>query len=198
MEIKRFVLGPIQTNTYMLIEGKDCILIDPASKADKLIDLLGDLNLVGILLTHGHFDHIKAVDGLYEHYKCPVYLHHDDEYLARDKYSGQDFGLVAYISCPSQDLKEGRLKIGSFDIDVVFTPGHTKGSVVYIVEDNIFTGDTLFKCSCGRTDLEGGNDSELRQSLRIFKSFDKDYNIYPGHEDISKLSFELLYNPYLQ
>ena len=130
MEIKCFVLGLIGTNTYLLTQGNDAILIDPASKAEKLIDILGDYNLLGILLTHGHFDHIKAVDGLYDKYHCPVYLHEKDEELARDKNSGMDFGLVSYISCKTHELVEGKMNIGPFNFEVVFTPGHTPGSVI--------------------------------------------------------------------
>lgn len=197
MEISRFVLGPIRTNTYLLRQGNDAILIDPASKAEKLIDILGDLNLVGILLTHGHFDHIKAVDGLYEKYHCPVYLHEDDEELARDKYSGQDFGLVSYITCKTEKLQEGKINIGPFEVETIFTPGHTEGSVIYMIENNIFTGDTLFKGSVGRTDLKGGDISKLRESLRIFKNIKGDYQIYPGHDEITNLLDELANNYYL-
>lgn len=197
MEIKQFVLGPIATNTYLLTEGKDALLIDPASKPEKLIEILGDLNLIGILLTHGHFDHIKAVDGLYEKYHCPVYLHEDDEELARDKYSGADFGLVSYISCPTVKLNQGKMNIGPFNFEVIFTPGHTEGSVIYVFEDSIFTGDTLFKGSVGRTDLKGGDARKLKDSLRVFKQFNSDYNIYPGHEESSKLLDELANNYYL-
>ena len=198
MEIKSFVLGPIATNTYLLIEGKDALLIDPASKAEKLIDILGDLNLIGILLTHGHFDHIKAVDGLYDKYKCPVYLHEDDKELARDKYSGASFGLVSYITCPTQNLRQGKMNVGPFNFEVVFTPGHTEGSVIYVFDDCIFTGDTLFKGSAGRTDLKGGDERKLKDSLRIFKGFNKNYNIYPGHEEFTNLAGELANNYYLR
>ena len=85
MEINKLVLGPLQTNTYLLSIDDEVILIDPASKAEKLIEIIGDRKLLAILLTHGHFDHIKAVDGLYKQYGCPIYLHKDDEKLARDK-----------------------------------------------------------------------------------------------------------------
>lgn len=197
MEIKRFVLGPISTNTYLLIDGKDAILIDPASKPEKLIEILGDLNLIAILLTHGHFDHIKAVDGLYDKYHCPVYLHEADEELARDKYSGESFGLVSYITCPIQKLNEGILKIGSFNVEVIFTPGHTEGSVIYVIGKNIFTGDTLFRGSVGRTDLKGGDMRKLKDSLRVFKQFNDNYNIYPGHDETSTLLDELANNYYL-
>ena len=197
MEIRTLVLGPLATNTYLLTEGDKALLIDPASKSEKLIDILGELELMGILLTHGHFDHIKAVDGLYEHYHCPIYLHKDDEELARDKYAGSDFGFSVYINSPLQYLKEGKMKIGPFEFEVIFTPGHTPGSVIFVFDEALFSGDTLFKGSVGRTDLKGGNASALRESLRIFKDMDKDYIIYPGHDAPSRLSYELLYNPYL-
>ncbi len=198
MKIERFVLGPIQTNTYLLSEGNDCLLIDPASKAEKLIGILGERRLLGILLTHGHFDHIKAVDGLYDHYHCPVYLHPDDEELARDKYSGSSFGLVSYITVPTLPLEERDYKIGPFCFQTVFTPGHTEGSVLFVFEEGIFTGDTLFHLSVGRTDLKGGNQSKLRSSLRYFSALNRNYTIYPGHDEISDLETELAYNPFLR
>jgi len=197
MEIEKYILGPLQTNTYLLKIGNSAILIDPASKAEKLIEMLGDLDLKAILLTHGHFDHIKAVDGLYEKYKCPVYLNDQDLTLANDKSSGKSFGLVSYISCPTLNIETGSYSIDKFKFEVMNTPGHTMGSVVYIFDDCMFTGDTLFKLSVGRTDLEGGSKSLLRESLRLFYNFNKDYIIYPGHEDESILSFELTNNPYL-
>lgn len=197
MEIQRLVLGPLQTNTYLLREGHDVILIDPASKPEKLIDMLEGDSLLAILLTHGHFDHIKAVDGLYAHFHCPVYLRPEDEELARDRYSGSDFGLVSYISCPTVPLQEGKMQIGPFYFETVLTPGHTEGSVVFVFDDVIFSGDTLFQGSVGRTDLKGGDRSKLRSSLRWFTNLDKDYRICPGHDGETCLSRELIYNPYL-
>ena len=198
MKVNRLVLGPLATNTYLLEKEGKAILIDPASKAEKLIDILGDLKLEAILLTHGHFDHIKAVDGLYEHYHCPVYLHEADEVIARDKLSGSEFGLVAYVSCPTIPLKEGRMNIGPFEFETIFTPGHTEGSVIFVFDECIFTGDTLFRGSVGRTDLFSGDERKLKQSLNIFKSFNEDYHIYPGHEEESSLEFELATNYFLR
>ena len=198
MKVETYVLGPLQTNTYLLQIDNDVLLVDPASKAEKLIDILGERNLIGILLTHGHFDHIKAVDGLYDKYHCPVYIHKDDESMARDKSSGSMFGLVSYISCPTIHIKEGINKIGPFEFEVIYTPGHSEGSVIYVFDDCIFTGDTLFKGSIGRTDLKGGSFSTIRQSLQIFKSFDNNYIIYPGHDLSTTLYEELNFNPFLQ
>ena len=198
MKVETYVLGPLQTNTYLLQIDNDVLLVDPASKAEKLIEILGKRNLIGILLTHGHFDHIKAVDGLYDKYHCPVYIHKDDEMLARDKSSGSMFGLVSYISCPIIHIEEGINKIGPFEFEVIYTPGHSEGSVIYVFDDCIFTGDTLFKGSIGRTDLKGGSFSTIKQSLQIFKSFDKNYIIYPGHDLSTTLYEELNFNPFLQ
>ncbi len=198
MDIRTYVMGPIATNTYVLVSGNEAIIIDPASKPEKMIEKLGDLDLKAVLLTHGHFDHIKACDGLYEKYHCPIYLHEDDEELARDKYSGADFGLVSYISCKTLPLKEGKMKIGPFEFEVIFTPGHTPGSVIFVFDHYIFTGDTLFRGSVGRTDLKGGAARTLKESLRVFKSFKEEYFILPGHDDPSTLSFELANNWYLR
>ena len=198
MKIERFVLGPIQTNTYLLTIDDKAILIDPASKPEKLIEILGDKKLLAILLTHGHFDHIKAVDGLYEKYHCPVYLNSADEALARDKYSGHEFGLVAYISCPITDLKDGKYEISPFSFEAISTPGHTPGSMIFVFQDAIFTGDTLFRGSVGRTDLQGGNGAQLKQSLKVFSGFTSDYLIYPGHDLPSTLSYELANNWFLR
>ncbi len=198
MDIRTYVMGPIATNTYVLVSGNDAIVIDPASKPEKMIEKLGDLDLKAVLLTHGHFDHIKACDGLYEKYHCPIYLHEDDEELARDKYSGADFGLVSYISCKTLPLKEGKMKIGPFEFEVIFTPGHTPGSVIFVFDHYIFSGDTLFRGSVGRTDLKGGDARTLKESLRVFKNFKEEYFILPGHDDPSTLSFELANNWYLR
>ncbi len=198
MEVNTYVMGPVQTNTYLLTEGDEVLLIDPDGKAEKLLAVIGNRKLTGILLTHGHFDHIKAVDGLYERFHCPVYLHEEDEFLARDKSAGRLFGITSYISCPTVPLKEGKLETGPFSCEVIFTPGHTPGSVIYVFDDCIFTGDTLFRGSVGRTDLEGGNSRLLKQSLEFFRQFTKDYIIYPGHDATTTLYRELAENYYLQ
>lgn len=200
MKIERYILGLFETNTYLLTINDECILIDPASKADKLIELLAGKKLLAILLTHGHFDHIKAVDGLYNHYHCPVYISKEDETLARDRKQGEVFSLPvsASISVPTNNIEEGKKEIGPFEFETFYTPGHTKGSVCYKFDKDLFTGDTLFKGSAGRTDLPTGSDRDLKASLRLIKEFKENLNIYPGHEDISTLEYELENNPYLR
>jgi len=190
-------MGPIETNTYVLVIDDEALIIDPAGKGEKVIELLKDLKLQGILLTHGHFDHIKACDELHEHYGCPIYLMKEDEELARDKYSGESFGLTSYIYSPIEYLNEGQMSIGKFKFEVIKTPGHTEGSCLYKFDKDLFTGDTLFKMSIGRTDLKGGDHRKIKQSLQIIKSLDPGLIVHPGHESESILSFELENNPYL-
>jgi len=199
MKITRFVVGIFQTNSYLLEIENQCLLIDPASKAEKMIEELGEKELLGVLITHGHLDHIKAVDGLYKKYQMPIYIGEDDIALAADKNQGRKFGLSssAYISSPMIPVKEQRYQIGPFEFEVMFTPGHTKGGVCYKFENALFTGDTLFHMACGRTDLDSGNESQLRQSLKEITSLQKNYDIYPGHEEVTNLDFEKENNPYL-
>ena len=199
MKIERYVVGIFQTNTYLLSIDNECILIDPASKAEKMIDILGERKLLAILLTHGHFDHIKAVDDLYKKYKCPVYISKEDEILSRDRTQGETFSIpiANTITVPENFLKEGLMEIGPFKFEVIFTPGHTKGSVCYRFDNELFTGDTLFKNSAGRTDLFSSSDRDLKSSLRILKSIEDNLNIYPGHDELSTLDEEKINNPYL-
>ena len=199
MEVKRLITGIIKTNTYLLKEENKYIIIDPAGRAEKIMQHI-DAEVVAILLTHGHFDHIKAVDDLVNEYHCPIYLNDNDLDLVlpeKAKINNCFMGLSASISNKTNNIVQGTYNITPFNFEVYETPGHTKGSVIYVFEDAIFTGDTLFKGSVGRTDLYGGNNSVLRQSLRVFKTFDKKYTIYPGHEDFSTLEEELANNPYL-
>ena len=200
MKIERYIVGIFQTNTYLLSIEDECILIDPASKPEKMIEILGDRKLLAILLTHGHFDHIKAVDDLSKKYNCPVYLQKEDKELVTDRNQGNMFNqpIIATVSVKTIDILEGITEIGPFKFETIYTPGHTKGSVCYKFDKELFTGDTLFKGSAGRTDLPGGSDKDLKSSLRIIKELKDDLNIYPGHEDTSTtLEYEKQNNPYL-
>ena len=199
MEVKKMVLGMFCTNTYMLTINDDVILIDPASKADKLFPLLEGKNLLAVLLTHGHFDHIKACDDLYKRYHMPIYVHEADEDLIHDKSQRVLFGLPysPVVNSPVEHLKEGVMEIGPFKFEVLFTPGHSKGSVCYVFDEFLFSGDTLFKMSVGRTDLSGGSETELKASLRILKTLKPTLRVCPGHDDVTILEDEVKNNPYM-
>lgn len=200
INIEKYVLGPFATNTYIISKDDRSIIIDPAGKMEKVDSLLKERKLLSILLTHGHFDHIKAVDGLYKKYHCPIYLSKEDENIARDPNQGEIFGIYnsAHISSPLNYLEQNTLKIEDFNFEVIYTPGHTSGSVCYLIENHLFTGDTLFHLACGRTDLYSGSDRELKSSLRLLKELDDDLLIYPGHEETSILKNEKEFNPYLK
>lgn len=197
MEIRTLTLGVYQTNTYILVQNNQVIIIDPVSKPERIHALLKeDEKIIGICLTHGHFDHIGAVDELVNINKCPVFIHENDYELTQD--SEKNYSQSRKIKLKSKlEFYTERMRLGSFEFSVFHTPGHTKGSVCLEFNNILFTGDTLFKGSIGRTDLYSGNDQEMKQSLRFIRSLKENYQIYPGHEDHTDLYYELKHNPYL-
>ncbi len=197
MEIRTLTLGLYQTNTYLVINNNEVIVIDPVSKADRIQSLLKENEtIIAICLTHGHFDHIGAVDDLVNMYQCPVYIHEDDFELTQ--YPEKNYSQTKKIKLKSKLLFfSDKMKIQSFDFEVIHTPGHTKGSVCLRFGENLFTGDTLFKGSIGRTDLYGASPQEMKQSLRALRSLNENYIIYPGHDGSTTLFDELKRNPYL-
>lgn len=198
MEVRTLVVGTYETNCYQLIEGADVLVIDPGASARKLIELIADANLKAILLTHGHFDHTGAVDKLYRHFHCPVYACKNDEMLLRTNilrgFAGEDSALESPLSW----LAGNDLNIGPFKIKVYFTPGHSAGSVMYEIERKLFSGDTLFYESVGRTDLFSGSFSQLKQSLEIIKDLPSEMMVYPGHGSLTTIGHELLFNPFIR
>lgn len=204
MEVKCFKAGLFATNSYVIFKGDKCLLIDPMLRLDKLKEVLMGKELLAVLYTHGHFDHTKRGDEIYRAFKVPLYLNARDFELVDPKLSlktnAMHIGhqiLTASISSPLIDLKEGHYTIGPFDFEVVLASGHTQGSVFIIMEDIIFCGDTIFKGSVGRTDLYGGDMRLLKDSLRYLKKLDKDYRLFPGHDEMTTLSIEKRENPYL-
>lgn len=204
MEVQKLVLGIFETNCY-IVSGKisgTCILIDPADQAEKILDLLKKQSLVpeAILLTHGHYDHFLAVPKLQEVWpRLPVYCHLLDCPQEKEEHDmGMVFPTVAAFS-NVRGITEGQeLELAGFTITVYHTPGHTKGSVLFLVEDGLFTGDTLFYRSIGRTDFAGGDDNQMRESLCRIAKMEADYMVYPGHEEITSLAAEKQFNPYLK
>lgn len=198
MEVKRYCVGVFGTNCYLIKKENNVLIIDPGASAAKLLSYIDEDDRVkAILLTHGHFDHIQAVDKLQAHFHCPVYLNEKDEELARNEKLNCLGNYSACLHCKTTSLKEGLLKIENFEIQVLEAPGHTSGSVLLQIENYLFTGDVLFKGSIGRTDLYSGNASEMKRSLQLFYSMNEDLILCPGHDETSILKNELLYNPFL-
>ena len=187
--------GSLYTNCYM-VWGEDsnkCVLIDPGFQAEQILEQvrIRGKEVEAILLTHGHFDHVGGVKGIAMETECKIYLHEEDLTLP----SQLTLGTIPY----TDSYKEGDiLSLAGVEFQVLHTPGHTPGSVCLICEDALFAGDTLFACSCGRTDLPGGDHRKMRQSLARLAALEGDYAVYSGHGESSRLSFEKRMNPYMQ
>lgn len=203
MKIKTFVLGVMQTNCYIVSNDENhCMIIDPGAQGKKVAKYLEENELVldAILLTHGHFDHIGAVDYLYDKYHCPIYIHHEDiEMLTNSRlnlsYLEKPFSLSAPVTPASEHMEISGFKICWFHL-----PGHCPGaSMIYLEDENvIFSGDVLFNGSIGRFDFPNSSKYDTLTSIEKIKTFNFDATLYPGHGPSSTLKSELLSNPYFQ
>ena len=195
LNILTLPLGSYQTNCYIAwAEGADsCIVIDPGYEPETVLaetERLGK-SIAAILLTHGHFDHVGGVRWLSMETDCPVYLHPAELSLPENFTAGP----LTY----THTYGEGdRLELAGLSFRVLHTPGHTPGSVCLVAEDTIFSGDTLFMDSCGRTDFPGGDSAQMRDSLSRMAGLVGDYKVLPGHGPATTLAEERKYNPYLQ
>jgi len=189
MEIKGFVCGDYQTNCYLVWDNdKNCVLIDcNGIEMSEFIDEKG-LNLKHIFLTHGHEDHIGCLKYYIDKYNVPVECGKDEEELLKDPV----MNLSGCLSIkPDKFFEDGEIFwVGALEFEVLSTPGHTKGSVCYTIEDALFSGDTLFWGSCGRVDFPTGDKREMLNSLRRLKGLEKNYNVYPGHGQYTTLNVE--------
>ena len=192
-------------NTYMVYnEGcTDCIIIDPSFATDRYERALSTYGLkcAAILLTHGHCDHIGSVGELKKQYNCPVYIHRDDADMLTDSSKNQSESITGKaLELPPADhiLEDGAtFSEAGLEVKVIHTPGHTPGSVCYIIGDHIFTGDTLFAGSIGRTDLPGGDYDAMMKSLNKLKAIEEDYVVCPGHMESSSMAHEKANNYYM-
>ena len=194
MLIKTLPVGMLATNCYIVTdeESKKCAIIDPGAESPMILDYIESNKLVpvAIFLTHGHYDHHMALDAVLEELDVPVYVHESEV----DR-SGQNRRHVLGDNGKLSFYVEGAvINVGNLQFKVLETPGHSKGSVTLMCEDALFTGDTLFRGDCGRTDLEGGNYDVMMQSLKRLAELNGDFEVYPGHEESSTLSKERSFN----
>lgn len=207
MKIERFGIGPIQTNCYLVSneQTKEAVIIDPAACPDYLVSHIKNEGMKpqAILLTHGHFDHIMGIDGFLKEWKVPVCVHEKEEEAMNDKNLNHTTVISpdGYTFSGSEYVKDGqKLNFAGYTFEVIYTPGHTVGSCCYYVESEktLFSGDTLFLESVGRTDFENSRPALMGRSVRekLFILPD-DTKVYPGHEDETTIGHERKYNPYI-
>lgn len=172
MKIDRVVVGELEENCYIISKDNSCLVIDPGSEFHKIQNKIGNKKVLGVLLTHHHFDHVGALKEVLSYYETKVY----------------DFN----------NLEEKEYLIGPFKFDVIINPGHTTDSIsFYFCEEKVmFVGDFIFLDSIGRCDLEGGNFSSMRESIKKIKTYADDIVIFPGHGDKTTLGYEKENNYY--
>lgn len=199
------VVGPVQTNCYFVYyeEKKDCVVVDPGGEADTIKRFIArkGLNVRGILLTHGHFDHILAVEELRKEYKVPVYAAEAEKEVLSDTTKNLSAQMGSGVTLEADVwLKDGEeILLLDQTVRCILTPGHTCGGMCYYFPKAgfLFSGDTLFQESVGRTDFPTGSMSTLIRSVRE-KLFvlPKAVQVYPGHGEQTSIENEKMFNPY--
>ncbi|MBQ2873014.1 MAG: MBL fold metallo-hydrolase [Bacilli bacterium] len=172
MNIEIIKVGNLKCNCYLLIKDNKILIIDPGDEGDKIIEKIGDREVVGIIITHHHYDHIGAVKDVVNKYNVLVY--------------------------DRSNLEEGQNKIDEFIFDIIYTPGHKEDliTIYFEKEKMMFTGDFLFKDNIGRCDLVGSDINDMKKSIDKIKKYDKDIIVYPGHGVKTSLGYEIDNNVY--
>jgi glyoxylase-like metal-dependent hydrolase (beta-lactamase superfamily II) len=207
MDVRMFTVGPVQENCYLFRrEGSDrALIVDPGDEADLLLNAIDELGveLDGILLTHTHFDHVGAVAPVADATGAEVWVPEMEKPVLADIMSFVPWpGFGPYESYDAEHTLSGgeKLELADFEIDVLFTPGHSPGHVTYSIPDEqvVFSGDVLFQASVGRTDLPGGDWPTLLESIRsLVDTLPEDTTVHPGHMGLTTLGAERASNPFL-
>ncbi|WP_069806427.1 MBL fold metallo-hydrolase [Vulcanisaeta thermophila] len=194
--ITRVVVGPLMTNCYLVCEGNECVIVDPGDEAELILRALGARHVLGIVATHGHFDHVNAALDLVSRLNVPLYMHRSDWELFQELNriaTEWGFRVNPLVDKPTFIDEGFELPL---NLRVMHTPGHTPGSVSIVGNGFVMTGDTLFSGSVGRTDLPGGDPELLRESVcRLYKELPNNFIVYPGHGPTTTIEYELEYNP---
>jgi glyoxylase-like metal-dependent hydrolase (beta-lactamase superfamily II) len=172
VKIERIVVGELECNCYLLVKNNSVLVIDPGDEGDKIIEKIGDRNVLGIVITHYHYDHIGALEVLKNKYNVCIY--------------------------DINNMVEGKFEIGDFVFEVIYTPGHKEDSIslYFALNKCMFSGDFIFRDTIGRWDLPGGDIEEMYESINKIRKYDRDIVVYPGHGDCTSIGYEVDNNIY--
>ncbi len=203
MHVVRLVLGDLQTNCFLVddAEGGPCVVIDPAGEPERLLAALEGLDVVSVVLTHGHFDHLGAVRDVLERTGAPLLVHEfDAERIVSAAPESNGGALFGYSdSAPSPDVvlaEDDEVAAGSLVLRVLHTPGHTPGSICLVGHGHLFAGDTLFAGSIGRTDFPGGDVTAMQRSIERLSELADSVVVHPGHGPDTTIGRERAINPF--
>ena len=195
MLVKTLPVGQIETNCYVVTNENtmEGVIIDPGDESNTILDYVEDnkIKVKAIFLTHGHFDHVTAAETVSEETGAPIWINEKDTSPVPDMFKFK-------APAGTKMYKDGDIiAVAGMVFQVIETPGHSAGSVTLICQNALFTGDTLFRGSCGRVDLPGGNMADMSASLRRLYSLEDNYEVYPGHMDATTLDVEKRSNPFM-
>jgi len=190
------------SNTYLVGNEKEFVIIDPSVDIRNILYIIrkrfSKSKLLGIILTHGHYDHFVSIEEVQKNFNVPVYISREDlpKLTNLNLSCGFFFGITSLPKIDNILILPQELKLGTLEFKIINTPGHTNGSVCLKIEDALFTGDTLFNDDVGRTDLPTGNVNKLNESLKLLMKLNDDLKVYPGHGPSSTIGYEKNYNYY--